>query len=338
MLSSSSSAGSDSDSSDSSSNSSRFSSSLSEDSDSSPSRKKRSKKMLDLDLLEVLWPKEDRPDKLQSKSTIKHMSLSKLMKMKEIFDKEQAKRGLGVAVHGKDKPPKSQRFKEQRDNGTTKLHPARFLCMPFSEPKEYWNLVPTGRSQIYRHLPMQHLGVEDTPEATIVKLHDRKVPVDLDMMARDVKDLKQAQLAVANYVTIMRILHPIDMGPATIQLVLIHASFGENLGDNLKNRLLLVKRFFEESARENSGRAVRKEPPMTFEQVQAKWVKIAASIYPNLGLSKFSAQLAAMGSSDGAKNSQQQAGSNSQKQTGSKQQQPPKQAKGKIILLIKYVY
>ena len=50
------------------------------------------------------------------------------------------------------------------------------------------------------------------PEATIVKLHDRKVPVDLDMMAKEVKDMKQVQLAVCSCVAVMRNLHPINMG------------------------------------------------------------------------------------------------------------------------------
>lgn len=313
----------------SSSSSSSLDSSSSDDY-SSPDKKKLNKKALDMDLLEVLWPREDRPDILQDKKKLKGLSMTKLMKMKELYEKEQTKKGLGTAVHGKDKLPSSTKFAAAKDNCTTKLHPARFLCMPLVEPKEYWNLVPTGRSAIYRHLPLQHLGVDDVPEATVVKLHDRKVPVELDALARDVKDVKQAQLAVHAYVIVMRVLHPIDMGPAVLQLVLAQASYGEGLGDNAKNKLLLIKRFFEEAVRENCGRAVRKEPPMSFEQAQAKWVKLAAAQYPHLGISKLSTQLAAMGGATNGKSGQQASGG-PKKAGGGAQQQAAKPNQGKLF-------
>lgn len=232
------------------------------------SKKKKGKgKSIDLELLEVLWPREDRPRKLQSKKVLKDLSMTKLMKMKELFEKEQEKKGLGAAIFSKDRKPKARKYKKMTDDGEKKLHPARFESMPRVDPKEYWDLVPTNRPEIFRHMPLQHLGIDDMPESTVVKMHDRKVPVELDMMAREVKTMRQAQMAVCNYVTVLRCLHPIDMGGMTIQLVLTEAGWAETIGETDKIKLAVVKRFFDDSVRDNSGRAVRKQPPMDYEQV-----------------------------------------------------------------------
>jgi hypothetical protein len=253
----------------SSSSNSEVSSSSEEDNrgERSKGSKRKRRNDLDLDLLEELWPKEDRPKRLQKKSVLSAMTMTKLMKMKELYEKEQAKKGLGTAVFGKDKKQRTRRYKAMKDDGLKRLHPARFISMPTADPKDYWYKVPTGKTEVFRHLPLQHVGVENMPEATIVKLHDRRVPVDLDMMRRELKDVHMAKLAMANYVMVMRMLHPIDNGPATLQMVLIEARWGESLADAESKRLQLLKRFFEDCARENSGRAVRREPPMDYTQV-----------------------------------------------------------------------
>jgi hypothetical protein len=230
-------------------------------------RDKKRRKVLAMEMLDLLWPKEDRPLKLQKKKNIAGMSMSKLMRMKDLYDKEQAKRGLGVAVFSRDRKPKTRKFNAGKDDGEKRLHPARWESLPRVEPSLYWQQVPTAKEEIYRHLPLQHIGVEAVPELTIVKLHDRKVPIELDMCRKDIKDMRQAQIAVCNYVAIMRQLHPVDMGGTTIQLVLTAAGWAESLGESEKNRLMLVKRFFNDCMTENSGRAVRREPPMAHDQV-----------------------------------------------------------------------
>jgi len=42
----------------------------------------------------------------------------------------------------------------------------------------------------------------------------------------------------------------------------------------------LCYRFFNEVVRDNSGRAVRGEPPLDFEKARAKWQRIVASVCP----------------------------------------------------------
>ena len=41
-------------------------------------------------------------------------------------------------------------------------------------------------------------------------------------------------------------------------------------------------RFFNELVKENSGRAVRGEPPANFEQAKAKWTRIVGTSFPQL--------------------------------------------------------
>jgi len=279
-----------------SSSSASTSSSASSERDSKKTKKGgRASKKLDLDLLEMLWPKDDRPKRLQKKSVIEGKSMSIMLRMKDQYAKEMEKKGMGAAVYGRDQKPKPIKYKAMRDDGEKKLHPARFERMPRGEPKEYWDQVPIGRPEVYRHLRLQHLGVENVPEATIVKLHDRKVPVELGMMAREVADMRQVQLAVCSYVTVMRILHPIDMGGATIQWVLTEAGWAELLGDTEKARVQLLKRFFNSCTTENSGRAVRKEPPMDYEQVKACWFKEVAAAFPMAEMATMGQQMLAMG-------------------------------------------
>jgi hypothetical protein len=44
-----------------------------------------------------------------------------------------------------------------------------------------------------------------------------------------------------------------------------------------------MKKFFEEIVRENSGRAVRRETPLDYEQARAKWMRVVASCCPQVG-------------------------------------------------------
>jgi len=177
-------------------------------------------KKVDWDLLEELWPLEDRPKKLQTKKGVKGQSMSKLMRLKAQFVIENEKKGLGEAVYGRDRKPKAKKFKGMKDDGEKKLHPARFESLPRVEPAKYWRMVPTARSEIFRHLPLQHLGIEGVGESTIVKLHNRKVPVELQMFRKDpITEVRHVDDAMWNYVLILRSLHPADHGGVVLHKV-----------------------------------------------------------------------------------------------------------------------
>jgi hypothetical protein len=61
----------------------------------------------------------------------------------------------------------------------------------------------------------------------------------------------------------------------------MESGWGENLGTE-KQKVMLMKKFFEEAVKDNSGRAVRREVPMDYEQARARWLKVVAGVFPQL--------------------------------------------------------
>ena len=256
--------------------------------------RKKKEKEDDWQLLAEMWPLEARPARLQDKKVVARWSIGKIMEFKKQYEMEAERQGVGVAVFGRDKKRRAKRYKAMKDNGEDRLHPARFERMPFSDPTSYWPEVPVKREEIYRHVKLDLYGAQgQVSEATIVRLHDRRVPVDLDMftrnsLAREIKgadrmtevvDTRHLQEAVANYSSIMQVLWPLDYGPAVIHRVLIDARWGEMIAED-KLRTAVVKRFFAEVVRENCGRAVRREVPMVYKEAKEKWNQIVENYVP----------------------------------------------------------
>ena len=251
--------------------------------------------------LKDIWCMESRPSHMRHRSGIQGMSLSEIMKYKEHYELESQKRGVGAAIFGRDQRVKPRRYKSQRDDGVARLHPARWERLPMAEPKKYWRRVPKKRDEIFRHLHLAHYGADGLiNEATLVKLHDRQVPVELSMLHganftraksqgqdssawAEPTEVRQLQEAVLNYATVMHILWPFDFGPLVIMRVLIECRWGEAAGSDEKARIMIVSRFFNEIVKENSGRAVRGEPPADFEKARAKYSRIVMSTFPTLG-------------------------------------------------------
>jgi hypothetical protein len=231
-----------------------------------------------------MWPIDRRPRHLQNKKIATRLSLGKLMRYKELFEKEAEKQGMGAALYGKDMKLKKQRYKKFTDDGYAKLHAARFCRQPLAPPKKYYRRVPKRRDEIFRHFPLDHYGAENAvAEQTIVRMHDRQVPVDLDAFVRSgyLKggDLcyNWLQLGIANYATIMHAIWPLDYTPLVLVRVLTEGRWGEAAGGDRKSQMELVKRFFNDISRENSGRAVRGEHPLDYGQCKARWGKALES-------------------------------------------------------------
>jgi hypothetical protein len=181
--------------------------------------RKAKEKEDDWQLLEEMWPLEARPAKLQSRKVVGRWSIEKIMEFKKQYEQEAERQGVGIAVFGRDKKRRAKRYKEMKDDGESKLHPARFERLPFSDPEKYWKKMPVKREEIYRHIKLDHYGAQ-VGEATIVRLHDRRVTVELDMFLRgnvlkgsekagEVADVRRLQEAVANYACVMQVLWPL---------------------------------------------------------------------------------------------------------------------------------
>ena len=224
------------------------------------------------ELLSDMWPVETRPAHLQKKKNTLGMTLDMLLRCKEQYEKEAEKKGLGSAVYGRDGKVKPKMFKKMEDDGRKKLHPARWERLPVVEPRKYWGQLPTKRDQIFRHIPLQHYGLDgQVSEQTLVRMHDRKVPVEMDMMTRDkVVEVRHCMEAVLNYAIVCQTLWPADYGPLVMLKVFTDCAWGEGIGLSEKQRVAAIKRTFDDVARENSGRAVRKEEPLDYEKVKTR--------------------------------------------------------------------
>ena len=252
------------------------------------------------DLVNSMWDIRDRPVHLQNKKVVSSMTLTEIAQFKANYLMEEEKKGGGDALFGKDQRLKRTVFEEEDDDGDRRLHEARFLLrIPIALPKKYWHRLPAKRP-LFRHFPLAHLGMEgQVSETTVLRLHDRRVPIHLDMLykgnatrERSEKDnvwaepseIRHLQEAVLNYLVILNALWPLDYAGFVVMRILVEARWGEAAGDSEKQRIKLVKKFFDDVMKENSGRAVRDQPPLDYEEAKSKWIRTIESLYPSLSL------------------------------------------------------
>jgi hypothetical protein len=124
-----------------------------------------------------------------------------------------------------------------------------------------------------------------------------QVPIELKMLLRanfhkdggkssdmaEPAEVRHIQEAVCNYLTVSQVLWPFDYGPLVILRVLVESRWGEAAGADMRERVGLVSRFFNEVVSDNSGRAVRGEPPLDYEKARAKWARLVEVSFPQLG-------------------------------------------------------
>ena len=91
--------------------------------------------------LEEAWPRDSRPPILRIKSNVEEMSIQELTLMHDMHLKQQKSENSKFSMLKKDELPPSIKFGEDKDDGKAKLHKARWLRLPFSEPKIYYDQV-----------------------------------------------------------------------------------------------------------------------------------------------------------------------------------------------------
>jgi len=142
-----------------------------------------------------------------------------------------------------------------------------------------------------------------------------QVPIELKMLLRsnfhkdggkggdlaEPAEVRHLQEAVCNYMTVCHVLWPFDYGPLVIFRVLVENRWGEAAGADMRERVGLVTRFFNEVVSDNSGRAVRGEPPLEYEKVRAKWSRQVELSFPQLSFLGSAAAAAAATGTGGAK-------------------------------------
>ena len=124
-----------------------------------------------------------------------------------------------------------------------------------------------------------------------------QVPIELKMLLRanfhkgggksaemaEPAEVRHLQEAVTNYLTVSQVLWPFDYGPLVILRILVENRWGAAAGAEMKDRVNLVSRFFNEVVSDNSGRAVHGEPPLEYEKARAKWTRLVEMSSPQPG-------------------------------------------------------
>jgi hypothetical protein len=98
---------------------------------------------------------KDRPHNLKSDKKLNELNLEEAIQICKLSAK-RAKMDT-TSMDADDKPEKKtcQKFK---DDGLSKLHPARFERQPLAPPTQWWSQVPTRRTSVIKKIPLRHLG------------------------------------------------------------------------------------------------------------------------------------------------------------------------------------
>ena len=130
--------------------------------------------------IEEVWPRDSRPSILRDKATVNNMSVQDLNLMHDMFIKQQKQETCKLQLLKRDELPPRKKFSEGKDDGQTRLHPARWLRLPFSGPEKWYNQVPIRHENVYRNLSLEFGGCSSSvADRTIQLMHDRRNLVEL---------------------------------------------------------------------------------------------------------------------------------------------------------------
>ena len=200
-----------------------------------------------------------------------------IQKLRAQLEEEAKKQNLGDDVFSRDSKPKKVKHKAQTDNGTSKLHLARYHRQPLTHPKHWYHQVPQKRTEIIRNFPQEQYGMHgQVSDTTIGRLHNRTVVQTFEAFGRTstkpgksgkFADRQQLEEGLLNYGSSMHALWPPDYSLFPIWRVMVETKWGETITTDDKKRSDLVVEFFNSVLSDNAGKAVNSQYPVLFDQV-----------------------------------------------------------------------
>ena len=94
--------------------------------------------------LEETWPRESRPAILRIPKEVEMMSIQELTLMHDMSLKQLKSENSKFSMLKRDELPPKVKFEKGKDDGKKRLHKARWLRLPFSDPKDYYDQVKFG--------------------------------------------------------------------------------------------------------------------------------------------------------------------------------------------------
>ena len=251
-------------------------------------------KKITWDLLNSAWDVEKRPEKLQSEEAVNCYEVHELESLYRMYQEvEKNKKGGQQEMTAKDEKQLTVVFKEQKDDGKRKLHPARWCRLPVKKTKKWWKKTPTVRKKTFLSFDLEFTGSEHKiADRTLQKLHDRSTALELKNFCSEnaavnskpqkeerradgtlVRDLDwvtptsvaQIQEAIVNYLCANHALWPFDLTGFSLLRILTKYRWFEHTR-NTKLQVTLITSFFNAVMRKNKTAAANKTCILSFRQ------------------------------------------------------------------------
>jgi len=248
-------------------------------------------------LISSIWPMEDRPDEMKDPLIVGTMDFKTALDFKRHHEELLAKQGKGDSVFGKDNDLPAKNFAAGSDNCNNILHEVRWERMPVSELKEYWKQIPPKRTHIYRRLPLEHHGAAGAVgECVIIRAHDRTLPLKICMFSKanslkkslgasetkgaadnweNPKAITDIMDALLNLNAVFFCLWHMDPTPSLLMRLVVYYNYAIYGDRSEKERARLIVEVIDAILRENSSRAIARDPPLSFRQCKERWKDIA---------------------------------------------------------------
>ena len=130
--------------------------------------------------LEQVWPKDSRPSLLLDRAAVSKMTIQDINLMHGMYVTQLRAESSKLSLLKKDELPPKIKYGEGKDDGQERLHPARWLRLPFVHPKKYYEQVPIKHEHKYKNLALEFGGCNSNiADRTIHLLHDRRNVVEI---------------------------------------------------------------------------------------------------------------------------------------------------------------
>ena len=241
-----------------------------------------------------IWEKESRPKFLQDRELVNKMTFMEIFQIHTMHAANEKAATKGAALKQDDFPEKV-RFPAGKDDGLKKLHAARFLRLPFSDPKDYYSQVPTKHSKRFRNISLEFSGcANEVSDKSILLLHDQRNAVELkhflaenlNVASRPLKfsqrkeedslvsssdyswdeasSMRQVLSGIKNYRSCLHHLWLVDQTGDIIGKLLLKYRHIAVTSDQ-KTRVAVVTSYFNHVQRANAKRVANKAVVLSFE-------------------------------------------------------------------------
>ena len=242
-----------------------------------------------------IWEKESRPKFLQDRELVNKMTFMEIFQIHTMHAANEKAATKGAALKQDDFPEKVK-FPAGKDDGQKKLHAARFLRLPLSEPKDYYSQVPIKHSKRFRNISLEFSGcANEVSDKSILLLHDRRNVIELkhflaenlNVASRPLKylqrkeddslvsssdyswdeasSMRQVLNGIENYRSCLHHLWPVDQTGDIIGKLLLKYRHIAVTSDQ-KTRVAVVTSYFNHVQRANAKRAANKVVVLSFEE------------------------------------------------------------------------